>query len=236
MDLSDPCYAVTLTFIPEAVVQRITADVFRHDLNAPGFACLSFPRYTHTFDLRKAMVRLQQSLSHHFQRLYGIGLGFYSMGRFDQRKTTRLHLDGGPACSFLLLGYEPSLVASRFLTADHSRCAYHLGLSPRQFLDQQNPMLTDSGRAAIKPWTKEVSGWDDATPRIVVINNSSLSHCDPLPGLGILHGAEILHIPSPVTPRIINSTMIVPTTTSLPAQEGAIKTFLETTHISGLIL
>ncbi|MEN3942456.1 hypothetical protein WJU23_14250 [Prosthecobacter sp. SYSU 5D2] len=182
------------------------------------------------------MVQLQESLSCHFVDHYGIGLGFYSMGRFDQKKTTRLHLDGGPSCSFLLLGYEPSLVTSRFLVADYSRCAYELELFPRQFLDQQNPMLTEAGREAIKPWTEEVPGWDDAIPRLVVINNSSLNQGDSLPGLGVLHGAEILHIPSPATPRIINSTMIVPTTASPPGQSQAVITFLETTQISGQIL
>lgn len=44
------------------------------------------------------MVKLKKSLFCHFEHHYGISLGFYSMGRFDQKKTTRLHLDAGPSC------------------------------------------------------------------------------------------------------------------------------------------
>lgn len=78
------------------------------------------------------MAWLREELSGLFQAAYGQGL---SLGRFDQKKTTRLHLDGGPACSFLMLGYEPSRVTSRFLISDYSRCATDLGLSPREFLE-----------------------------------------------------------------------------------------------------
>ena len=85
------------------------------------------------------MVNLKQELSLLFKQSYGEELAYYSLGRFDQKKTTRLHLDGAPACSFLMLGYEPSLVKSRFLIADYATCAQELTLTPRQFFGPEKP-------------------------------------------------------------------------------------------------
>jgi len=210
--------------------------VFRHDTSQPGFACISIMDLRDSFQLRRLMVELKEALSRTFQCSYDSPLGYYSLGRFDQKKTTRLHLDGGPSCSFLMLGYEPSAVTSRFLVSDYSRCAADLGLSPREFLDLRNPMFTEEGREALQAYTQELSGWDDARTRIVILNNSSLPVSSPLPGLGILHGAEVLDIPSPGTPRIINSTMFVPQPEAPTETEEALKTFLETEAISGQIL
>lgn len=97
-------------------------------------------------------------------------------------------------------------------------------------------MFTEEGREALQSYTQELPGWDDARTRIVILNNSSLPVASPLPGLGILHGAEVLNIPSCGTPRIINSTMFVPQPEAPAETDEALKTFLETDTISGQIL
>lgn len=222
--------------LPSALPDWVASKVFRQDLSQPGFACLSLPGHVDSFQLRRTMVWLREELSALFQTAYGQSLAYYSLGRFDQKKTTRLHLDGGPACSFLMLGYEPSTVTSRFLISDYSCCAVDLGLSPRDFLELRNPMFTEEGREALQAYTQEVPGWDDAQTRIVILNNSSLPASSPLPGLGILHGAEVLNIPSSGTPRIINSTMFVTQPEAPTETDEALKTFLETDAISGQIL
>lgn len=135
-----------------------------------------------------------------------------------------------------MLGYEPSVVTSRFLISDYSRCAADLGLSPHEFLEHQNPMFTQKGREALQPYTQALPEWDDGQNRIVIVNNSSLPASSPLPGLGILHGAEVLNIPSPGTPRIINSTLFVPQPEAPTETNEALKTFLATDAISGQIL
>ncbi len=78
-------------------------------------------------------------------------------------------------------------------------------------------------------------GWDDSKPRIVIINNGSLPPSSPLPGLGVLHGAVIDHVPEGDCSRIINSTMFVPKTLSSESIES-LETFLFTELISGPIL
>ena len=214
----------------------VATKVFRQDLTQPGFACLSLSGQVDSFQLRRTMAWLKEQLSNIFQTDHGQTLAYYSLGRFDQKKTTRLHLDGGPTCSFLMLGYEPSAVTSRFLISDYSRCAADLGLSPHEFLEHQNPMFTQEGREALQPYTQALPRWHDGQNRIVILNNSSLPASSPLPGLGILHGAEVLNIPSPGTPRIINSTLFVPQPEAPAETAEALKTFLETDAISGQIL
>lgn len=214
----------------------IAERVFRQDFIQPGFACLRLTDSLDSFRLRQLMVSLKESLSRLFQSSFGPALEYYSLGRFDQKKTTRLHLDGGPTCSFLMLGYEPSEVRSRFLIGDFSQCAASLGVTPSQFLENRNPMLTSEGREALKPWTLEIEDWDERQSRIVIINNGSLNPGNPLPGLGVLHGAEVLDVPHPETPRIINSTMFVVASEAVTDARDAIQTFMQTDEISGSIL
>lgn len=217
---------------------QIFASVFRQDLGEAGAICISFKNLRDSFQLRALMVKLKELLSSWFRQQTGSRLHYYSMGRFDQKKTTRLHLDGGPACSFLMLGYEPSPVTSQFLIADFSRCAAQEGLSPQAFLETRNPMINPQGRQALEPFTATIPGWNDSTTRIVLINNSSESTHLPylFPALGVLHGADILSVPEPGSPRIINSTMIVPELEMPEENAQAISTFLSTRSISGSIL
>lgn len=222
--------------LPSMVAAWVAERVFRQDTSQPGFAYLSLPSDCSSFELRRLMTSLQAQLSRLFCQAYGQTLEYYSLGRFDQKKTTRLHLDGGPACSFLMLGYEPSEITSRFLVADYSRCATDIGLTAPQFLELKNPMLKEEGRQALLPYTQNLPEWDDTRNRIVILNNSSLPMSDPLPGLGVLHGAEILSIPEMGASRIINSTMFV-IQQEAPTDPGdAIRTFLKTDTISGQIL
>ncbi len=59
---------------------------------------------------------------------------YLSMARFDQQETTKFHLDGAPAESLLMLGYEPSKIRSRLFLADYIRASQDLGITPEQYL------------------------------------------------------------------------------------------------------
>lgn len=233
----DPYWRVVTTQMPSPDLTKWIADrIFRHDKNSPGFACIRFQESIHSFQLRLFMANLKQQLSLLFKQSYGEELAYYSLGRFDQKKTTRLHLDGAPACSFLMLGYEPSLVKSRFLIADYATCAQEQTLTPRQFLDQKNPMFNETGQSNLKAYTQIINEWDDSESRVVIINNGSLPSGQPWPGFGVLHGADILHVPDAKTPRIINSILFAPKSETFTESELALNTFLHTDSISGQIL
>jgi hypothetical protein len=180
------------------------------------------------------MVQLKEALSCLYNEQHQEPLCYLSLGRFDQQTTTKLHLDGAPIRSFLMLGYEATQVPSELLIADYSRCADESGLTPANFLAEHNPMF-GPGFDRLVPYTTRISQWQEDRPRIVIINNSSESIKDT-PGamLGVLHGAVIPH-PSPGLQRVINSTMIAPARFATHDISAATSEFLTTAKISGSI-
>jgi hypothetical protein len=157
--------------------------------------------------LRALMVGLKKRLSELAVRESGRQLVYASMARFDQQETTKFHLDGAPDESLLILGYEPSRVRSRLFLADYSRAAFDAGITPRQFLQDFNPMYR-RGEDLLDRYTTELPQPDDGHSRILLINNSSLPYTsDRKSSLGVLHKAEILN-PDASERRIVNSTML----------------------------
>lgn len=115
------------------VVRSVAARVFRSDFREPGFCVVAFPQFTDSVALRQLMVTLKEALSKHYEHQVGGPLEYVSLGRFDQQNTTRLHLDGAPSRSFLMLGYEATTVRSEFQIADYSRCAFGRGLMSLEY-------------------------------------------------------------------------------------------------------
>lgn len=208
--------------------------VFRQDFSQPGFAVWVLPDFMHSQALRRCMVALKEHLSQRHLDQWGEPLEYLSMGRFDQQNSTRLHLDGGPERSFLMLGYEPTTVRSELHIADFSRCAHDLGLSPAGFLHQHNPMFS-GGAELLKDYVTTLRDWQEDRPRIVIINNSIADSNKRWETYGVLHGATIL-APDPEATRVINSTMIAPVcfVTGDPAMQ--VREFVSTDRISGQIL
>ncbi|OYW11360.1 MAG: hypothetical protein B7Z55_19420 [Planctomycetales bacterium 12-60-4] len=157
---------------------------------------------------------------------------YQSLGRFDQQVSTKFHLDGGPAASYLMLGYEPSSVASTLALADYSRAAQDLGMQPREFLDRFNPMFPD-GANRVAPYAVTLSWFDHRRPQIVVINNSSQSWVIPQGQLGVLHCGKI-PVPDPSVSRVINSTLMVEYDPSTEPGDDfdMVRRFLETESIA----
>lgn len=216
--------------IAEAVFER----VFRTELGQPGFAVLVMPQDLSSQELRQSMTVLKERLSELHAMKWGEALEYLSLGRFDQQNSTKLHLDGAPERSFLMLGYEPTKVRSEFQIADFSRCACDMGLSPAEFMSQHNPMFS-AGAELLRNYVSNTTNWYEDCPRIVLINNSIAE-----PGMhgatyGVLHGA-LIPVPDQQASRIINSTMIAPAcfVGSDPAMQ--VREFVSTDQISGQIL
>ncbi len=230
---------------PEVPIIQVTTDevvtqapfvfrkVFRSDHDEPGCVVLVLPASTCSKTLRILMVELKGALSVLYAAQRGEPLEYLSMGRFDQQTTTKLHLDGAPEISLLMLGYEPTVVSSELQIADYSRCASKLGLSPELFLRVHNPMFA-LGLELLKPYTTSLSQWHEEMPRIVIINNSNIHPANQRYTAGVLHGA-IIGKPDPLASRIINSTMIAPA--SFVSENVAVRQaeFLTTDRISGVI-
>ena len=134
-------YCLDLSAIPGPVVAEKVFDlVWRFDFTAPGFAVIDTGFGIDSHTLRSWMVSLKGRLNEVSMGHGGKPFLFASMARFDQQVTTKFHLDGAPAQSMLILGYEPSRVVSRLFLADYTRAAFDLGITPQQFLNELNPM------------------------------------------------------------------------------------------------
>lgn len=181
--------------------------VWRVDFSAPGFCLLDLGPGVRSHELRSAMVELKAKLGDIAQHRSWGRLVYRSMGRFDQQVTTKFHLDGAPARSMLMLGYEPSKVRSRLSLADYIRCAFDLGMDPRQFLDELNPMFS-KGEESLRGYVTELPQPEVGHSRIVLINNSFMPFTETRTNpIGVMHKAEIIS-PNDAERRIVNSIML----------------------------
>jgi hypothetical protein len=207
--------------------------VFRSDFEQPGFAILVLDEALDSYQQRRLMVRLKEALSCKHEARWGDALRYLSLGRFDQQSSTKLHLDGAPERSFLMLGYEPTAVRSEFQIADFSCCAHEMGILPKEFLCQHNPMF-GAGAELLRDYTTTLTDWHEDRPRIVVINNSSGNNPDGSAMLGVMHGAAISE-PQSHLRRVINSTMMAPSCLVADDAEAQVEEFVTTDRIAGPI-
>lgn len=190
-----------------AASHQIFSLAWRRDFTAPGFCLLELGGQIDSHAMRRLMLALKERLSEICLHTTGTKLVYRSLGRFDQQETTKFHLDGAPDESMLVLGYEPSLVRSRLFLADYSRCAFDLGITPRQFLEDHNPMFID-GQRRLAGYTTELPPPPHGGFRILLINNSRLPFTEARKNsLGVMHKAEIID-PTESQGRIVNSMML----------------------------
>jgi hypothetical protein len=184
--------------------------------------------------MRRLLVGLKTRLDALLWARWGKRLVYRSMARFDQQVTTKFHLDGGPAESFLMLGYEPSDVESTLAMADYSRASWELGIEPGRFLTDLNPMFS-GGTRLLEPFVTPVAAFDHRRANVLVVNNSSLPFDVSGRNLvGVMHQATIAR-PDPDKRRVINSTMLF-AAPSVEDEEVGVRQqadFVVTSRISG---
>jgi lactoylglutathione lyase len=104
-------YFLTVVRPPNSVIAESVFNlVWRCTFTAPGFCLLDIGPDFDSHTLRSWMVDLKHELSEKCLQRAGKKLLYRSMARFDQQETTKFHIDGAPAESMLMLGYEPSKV------------------------------------------------------------------------------------------------------------------------------
>lgn len=179
--------------------------VCRRDFQAPGFALVRLGPSETSTGQRQKMIAIKEIFSQLFFKQCGKTIGWFNLNRFDQSNTTKLHRDGAPNESLLILGYEPSEVESIISMADYSKCAHEMGITPEEFLHTHNPMY-EKGMEALKPYVQNVSDFDPSTSQILIINNSMCNYqTENSQWQGVLHGARVQANGSS---RIINSTCV----------------------------
>jgi hypothetical protein len=190
-----------------SIAQEVYDSTCRTDFDAPGFCVVEVPGIADPVSLRQGMLALKEAMDAvHASRSDG-RLVCLSASRFDQRRTTRLHLDGGPDESILMLGYEPTAVRARIDIADYARCAHDLGMTPKAFMAEHNPMFHPAD-GLLDPYTTQVPGLSPGAYRILCINNASAPYSpDRMTWQGVLHAATI-DAAAVTGTRIVNSLLI----------------------------
>ena len=178
--------------------------VFRKDFSEPGVVVIDYGLNFTSEKLRESMVNLKRQLSDIHVKKVGQKLLYQWMGRFDQQVTTKFHLDNAADQSFLMLGYEPSLIKSKLYFADYVQFYQSINISAAEYFERHNPMFTD-GENLLKPYITEIEGFREVTYKIVLMNNSNSSR--QVQSIGVFHKAEIIE-KDMSQKRVINSTMI----------------------------
>jgi len=190
-----------------ALAHAVYDRVCRTDFRAPGFCLLDLGSGTSSQELRRVMMAFKAEMRSIHRARTGRDLVLLSAARFDQQVTTKPHRDGGPDECFLMLGYEPTAVQSELAMSDYSRCAHDMGLTPAEFLEQHNPMLT-AGQRLLEKYTTRVVCFGNRSHQILFINNSSAPYADgALTWQGVLHTALIPN-PDEAQRRVVNSVMV----------------------------
>jgi hypothetical protein len=189
----------------------IALDVYnltcRTNFDAPGFCLVNVGGSIGSVAFRQLMVDIKREMTAIHTSTLADSLVYLSAARFDQQESTKPHLDGGPDQCFLMLGYEPSEIPSALEITDYAKCAFDLGLTPKEFMAKHNPMFK-SGYELLRPYATRIPCFSPGDFQIVSINNSSAPFSpDGSTWQGTLHTATILK-PDETKRRVINSTMI----------------------------
>lgn len=212
------CIRPTTLDVP-TIAEGIYDRTCRTDFDAPGFCVVNVGTAIGSVEFRRLMVDLVRAMAGLHESRTGATLQYVSAGRFDQQETTKLHLDGGPDESFLMLGYEPTAIVADFFVADHARCAFDLGMTPGEFMARHNPMF-DAGAELQRGYTTRLPCFPNTDWRIVCVNNSSAPFtADGSTWQGTLHAASI-PAPDESERRIVNSTLITPAPVGTPERVG----------------
>ncbi|KTG16170.1 MULTISPECIES: hypothetical protein [unclassified Guyparkeria] len=218
-------------------VRSIAADIYRRacrvSFEEPGFCVLNVGHEIDSVAFRQLMVDLKREMAAIHESTTGKTLAYRSAARFDQQETTRPHLDGGPDESLLMLGYEPSEIDSELEISDYAKCAFDLGISPKAFMAEYNPMFKP-GYDMLRPYTTSIPCFSKTDYQIVCINNSCSAYSESQSAWqGVLHTATIL-TPDETSSRVINSTMIasVPAGTADKIDAEELSDFVSTSVVS----
>lgn len=180
--------------------------------------------------LRQQMVSLKLALADLLATNHQESLQYAWLGRFDQQRTTRFHLDNAADQSFLMLGYEPSSVRSSLAIADYSRFAEDQGISTTAYFERYDPLQSKNDQH-LESYTSAVDGFSNEHYQILLFNNSN--GIDEQGTKGVLHRA-IIHSPDNKASRVVNSMMLQlqPSSTPTTITEEDAQRFIKTQLIS----
>ena len=153
------------------IAENAIKDVFRTDTSKPGFIHIDLGAKSSSSKLRATMVALKKELSNYTKATYNRPLTYHWLVRFDQQVSTPYHVDNAADQSFLMLGYEPSIIQSELYIGDYHKYANECNDAPKNYLKDFNPVF-ENNLEHLKPYVTKVEQLSNNSYSIVLINNS----------------------------------------------------------------
>ena len=114
---------------------------------------------------------------------------YQSIGRFNQQHSSRFHRDSAEEHTFLMLGYEPTIVPSKVYVADYTKYVESQDISLEAFFGGSNDVNTIDNDELLEPYMTELVPFPKNHYRLLLLNNSKSFQEKTF---GVFHRGEIL--------------------------------------------
>lgn len=170
------------------LIITIYNNTFRESTKKDGFYYLNLGSKSNSKTLRQLMVDLKNALSTLCNQHLKKELHYQSLGRFNHQNTSKPHRDTADNHSFLILGYEPTMVESKAYITDYSKYIEYEGISIETFFGEDMEANLVEGISSLENYSTEIKPFNKDDYRILIANNSRSYEESTF---GVFHSAEI---------------------------------------------
>ena len=170
------------------LIKNIYTSVFRQSTKQDGFYYLNLGSKIESKEFRQLMIDIKNSLSVLCKENLKKELHYKSLGRFTHQNTSKPHRDTADNHSFLMLGYEPTMVESKAYITDYSKFIEQQKISIETFFSKDKEANLVEDTSLLEDYTTEINPFNKNDYRILIANNSR-SYEEKT--FGVFHSAEI---------------------------------------------
>lgn len=174
--------------ISQDLIKTIYSNVFRQNTERKGYYYLNLGCNINSKTFRQSMVNIKNRLSALCKKNMNKELHYQSLGRFNHQYTSKPHRDTAPDHSFLMLGYEPTVVESTVYITDYSKFIERENIPIDAFFGEDKEANLVHNISQFEEYIKEIRPFNKNDYRIIIANNSR-SYKEKT--FGVFHSAEI---------------------------------------------
>ena len=195
---------IRFKFFSDSDLQAVYTAVFRDSIEAAGFYFFDFGDSIDSITFRQYMIDLKVALSELSRKRINQSLNYQWIGRFNHQHSSQFHRDNTTDHSILMLGYEPTEVASNVYLADYMRLLENNGRSLLQYFEGDEELNIAPNEEELAPYITKLKPFPKSHYRLVVVNNSKSFEQK---SFGVFHRGEVFE-KNDKKARIINSIML----------------------------
>jgi hypothetical protein len=170
------------------LIKTIYDSIFRQNTKQAGFYYLNLEDKLNSKVFRQLMVDLKNALSILCNQHLKKELHYQSLGRFNHQDASKPHRDTAGDHSFLILGYEPTMVESKAFITDYSKYIEHERIPLETFFGENKETNLVEDISSLTDYKTEMKPFNKNHYRILIANNSR-SYAETT--FGVFHSAEI---------------------------------------------